>query len=424
MTTKAFERLSRRLLACTVAALTALSALAALPSAARAGGYDIPLVNTARYGGQGGTGIAFVDGGTSLYLNPAGLGRVSVANVDVSATILAGQAQGTPTFLSPDVNVKSERKPLVFPFVSGAYRLTDFMTIGVAAYIVGGAGGDYVYAPNPNAEEIEDRTELVFQESTLGIAFNIDKIGLHIGAGYRITYGRLVRTRPDALTTLDLKLRGVNFEGFRVGLQWQFNEHVAFGAVYRNKIVVRASENGGSALRNDFDYVATDLILPARTGAGFRFDWGAFGTAVEFEWLFNSQNGTIVLDTEPALSVELQNVFDWSDQYILRWGGEYGFFDDQWPVRLGFVFGSATTSANFPNAFGPPPSPEYVLTVGTGYNHGDRWQISFAYARAWASKFVEVDTSDFFMECPNCGGPGQYALRANHFIFDFSYNWR
>ncbi|MEM7437287.1 MAG: hypothetical protein AAF436_19200, partial [Myxococcota bacterium] len=80
------------------------------------------------------------------------------------------------------------------------------------------------------------------------------------------------------------------------------------------------------------------------------------------------------------------------------------------------------TSADFPNAFGPPPAPEYLFTLGTGYNHGP-WQFSFAYARAWASKFVEVDTSDFLAECPNCGGAGQYALRANHFVFDFSYNW-
>lgn len=394
------------------------------PAGAHAGGYDIPIMNSARYGGQGGTGIAFVDGGTSLYLNPAGLGRVEVANVDLAATILAGQAQGTPTFLSPDINLETERKPLFFPYVSGAVRATDFLTIGVAAYIVGGSGGEYVYKLTPADEEpIEDKTELVFQESTLGIAFNIDKIGLHIGAGYRITFGRLVRTHPDPITALDLTLKGVDFKGFRVGFQWQPNEHVAIGAVYRNKITMRASENGGSALRQDFDYVATDLILPARAGGGIRFDWGGFGTAVEFEWIFNSQNSVILFTTVPALPIEVQNVFDWSDQWLLRWGGEYGFFDGQWPVRLGFVFGSTSTSPAYPNAFSPPPAPEYLVTFGTGYDHGP-WQLSFAYARAFSSTFVDVDTSAFLSECPNCGGPGQYALKANHIVFDFSYNWR
>ncbi|MGB8223015.1 MAG: hypothetical protein WCF10_10520 [Polyangiales bacterium] len=65
-------------------------------------------------------------------------------------------------------------------------------------------------------------------------------------------------------------------------------------------------------------------------------------------------------------------MFGWSDQWLIRWGGEYRIFNDQWPLRLGFIYGSASTSASF----------------------------------------------------PNCGGPGQYALKANHFLFDFSSNWR
>ena len=145
----------------------------------------------------------------------------------------------------------------------------------------------------------------MFQESTIGIAFNIDRIGLHIGAGYRVTFGRLDRKRPDPLT-----------------------DYLSIGAVYRNKITVGVSQNGGSALNNDFE-----------------------------------------------------------------------------------------------NTFGPPPSPEYYFTLGTGFNH-DPWQVSFAYARGFASTYVDVDTSGFITECPNCGGPGQYALKANHFLFDFSYNWR
>lgn len=394
------------------------------PASVLAGGYDIPIINTAKYGGQGGTGIAFVDGGTSLFINPAGLGRVGKGNIDVAATILDGQARGTPTFLAPDINLWSERNPILFPFLAGAIRGTDFLTIGVAAYIVGGAGGKYVYKVSPDDEApIADETKVIFQESTIGIAFNVDKIGLHIGAGYRITYGRVERRRPDPITALDLTLTGVNFAGFRAGFQWQPNEHIAFGAVYRNDVTISVSQDGGSALNNDFEYVSTDLIFPARAGGGVRFDWGPFGTGVDFEWIFNSQNSAVTFETSPELPLPLENVFNWSDQWLIRWGGEYAFFDDQWPVRLGFVYGSTTTSAEFPNPFSPPPAPEYMFTLGTGYHH-DAWQISFAYARAFSSTFVDADTAGFLTSCPNCGGPGEYALKANHFVFDFSYNWR
>ncbi|TFH31945.1 MAG: hypothetical protein E4H00_02480 [Myxococcales bacterium] len=394
------------------------------PASALAGGYDIPVINTAKHGGMGGTAISYVEGGTSLYLNPAGLGRVGRGNIDLAATVLDGRAQGTPTFLSPDINLESERIPVFFPFVSGAARLTDFLTIGVAAYIVGGAGGEYVYKINQNDEAaIADKTELLLQESTIGIAFNIDRIGLHIGAGYRVTFGRLDRKRPDPFTALDLVMKGVSYTGFRVGFEWQLTDYLSIGAVYRNKITVGVSQNGGSALNNDFENVSTDLILPARTGGGIRFDWGSFGTAVDFEWIFNSQNEAVTFHTEPALPQDIINVFGWSDQWLIRWGGEYRLFDDQWPLRLGFIYGSASTSASFPNAFAPPPSPEYYFTLGTGFNH-DPWQVSFAYARGFASTYVDVSTSGFLAECPNCGGPGQYVLKANHFLFDFSYNWR
>ena len=394
------------------------------PASALAGGYDIPVINTAKHGGMGGTAISYVEGGTSLYLNPAGLGRIGKGNIDLAATVLDGKGQGTPTFLSPDINLESERIPVFFPFVSGAARLTDFLSIGVAAYIVGGAGGEYVYKINENDEAaIADKTELLFQESTIGIAFNIDRIGLHIGAGYRVTFGRLDRKRPDPLTALDLVMKGVSYTGFRVGFEWQLTDYLSIGAVYRNKITVGISQNGGSALNNDFENVSTDLILPARTGAGVRFDWDSFGTAVDFEWIFNSQNEAVTFHTNPALPQDITNVFGWSDQWLIRWGGEYRLFDDQWPLRLGFIYGSASTSASFPNAFAPPPSPEYYFTLGTGFNH-DPWQVSLAYARGFASTYVDVDTSAFITECPNCGGPGQYALKANHFLFDFSYNWR
>lgn len=126
------------------------------PTYALAGGYDIPVINTAKHGGMGGTAIAYVEGGTSLYLNPAGLGRIGTGN--------------------------------------------------------------------------------------------IDRIGLHIGAGYRVTFGRLDRKRPDPLTALNLVMKGVNYKGFRVGFEWQLTDYLSIGAVNRNKITVGISQNGGSAL--------------------------------------------------------------------------------------------------------------------------------------------------------------------------------
>ena len=395
-----------------------------VPASAHAGGFDVPIVYTARYGGMGGTAISFVDGGAGLYLNPAGLGRIDKGNVDLAVTIVDGQIRGTPTFLAPDVNIKSERIQIPFPFVTGGVRVADFLTIGAGAFISGGAGGEFIYSPGEGQDPISDKTELVFVETTLGFGVNIDAIGLYLGAGYRITIGRLDRTRPDDLTQIDLQLRGTNFEGFRAGFQWQANEYFSIGAMYRNKLNVDMTGDSGGALGIDFDSVESTFVFPALAGAGFRVDYKAFAFAYDFVWIFNSQNDVATFTSTPALPIEVTNTFDWSDQYFLRFGFEYRVFEERVPLRLGFMYESTTTSTEFPNAFQPPPAPGYILTLGIGFIHG-AWQMNAAYAKGFSSTDVEVDTSDFLTECPNCGGSGLYELvKANHFMFDFSYNWR
>ncbi|MEM9730889.1 MAG: outer membrane protein transport protein [Myxococcota bacterium] len=397
--------------------------LAGTESRARAGGYDIPILYTARYAGMGGTAISFVDGGAGLYLNPAGLGRIDKANIDLAVSIADGQLRGTPTFLQPEVNVKSDRVQLPFPFVTGGFRVTKFMTIGLGGYIVGGAGGEYEIPLN-DGSLVTDKTEVVFFETTLGVAFNIDKIGLRIGAGYRITIGRLRRLRPDPITNLDLRMRGTDFKGFRVGFQYQPNEVFSIGATYRTKLNINLSGGEGSALAFEFDEVFTELVLPSRVGGGVRFDVKHLAIATDIEWIFNSQNQAATFMAEPDIPFDITNTFDWSDQLMARLGFEYRFLKDRLPLRWGFIYESTTTSAAFPNAFQPPPAPAYLFTVGLGYNHGP-WRVDAAYGRGFSKTFVDVDTTGFIETCPNCGGPGPYKfITANHYVFDFSYNWR
>ncbi|MEM7135179.1 MAG: outer membrane protein transport protein [Myxococcota bacterium] len=393
------------------------------PQAAKAGGYDVPILYTARYAGMAGTGISFVDGGAGLYLNPAGLGQIGKGNIDLSVSIVDGQLRGTPTFLQPDVNVKSERTQLPFPFIAGGGRLTKFMTVGAGAFVVGGAGGEYEIPLN-NGEIIIDKTDVAFFETAAGVAFNVDKIGLRLGASYRITIGRLRRDRPDPITNLGLSLNGVNFTGFRVGLQWQPNDVFSLGVTYRNKLRIDMSGASGTALAFEFDEVFTELVFPARLGGGMRFDIKDFAVATDVEWIFNSQNQAAEFTAVPEIPFDISNTFDWSDQLLVRVGFEYRFLDEVLPVRAGFIFESTTTSAEFPNAFQPPPAPAYLFTLGLGYNHGP-WRVDAAYGRGFSKAFVEVDTSGFLADCPNCGGPGPYKfITANHFVFDFSYNWR
>ncbi|MEM8605766.1 MAG: outer membrane protein transport protein [Myxococcota bacterium] len=394
-----------------------------VPLSAQAAGFDAPVLNSAKYAGMGGTGIAFVDGGPSLYINPAGLGRIDKGDLYLAVSVIVPKLRASPTFLEPDLNLQQVVLPVAAPNVGFSVRLTKFFSVGAAAFPAGAAGGEYNYPLNDSF--VEDEVKLILIEVGPAIAFNFDKIGLYIGAGYRITVSRLQRDFPVPPLDLDLDMRGVDFAGFRVGFQWQFTDWLSIGAVYRNEVSVNTNQKPGeeAIAIGPRDSVSASVPLPSRVGGGVRLDFGSFGTAAEFEWLFNGEVQTIPIIAEPPLPENAAFVLDWKDQFLVRWGGEYAFFDDQWPVRLGFVYGSRSQSLEFPNAFGPTPAPEYVMTLGTGYNHGP-WQMSLAYARLWSSTNIEVDTTEFLFTCPNCGGNGKYSAKGNFFFWDFTYSWR
>ncbi len=397
-------------------------------STAMAGGYDIPILYTAKNLGMGGTGVAYVDNGASLFINPAGLGFVGQGNIIVNASLLVGDLKATPYQLNPAPagNIRSEQTIAPFGLLGGAYRVHDYVVLGLAAYPVAAASGEYKYTVGTT--DVVDETTLLFIEVSPGIAVNIDQIGLSIGIGYRITYVSLDRKRNTPGTEIDLDLTGVDFASFRVGAQYKPTDWISFGVNYRHKSTTDV-DGPGSGLGSTFDNAKSSFILPARISGGVRFDWAAFSTATDFEWGFNSQNTSVVIDAGDDNPVGFEegvpNVFNWSDQWTLRWGMEYRFSQEQqWPVRVGFIYDSKTANEAYPTAFGTPPTSTYAATIGFGYDHGP-WEINAAYARRYGRTAVLPSDlpPDLITECPACGGAGDYEFRLNGFFLDFSYDW-
>ena len=269
-----------------------------------------------------------------------------------------------------------------------------------------------------------DQTKLVFFEVSPGIAFNFDKIGLRIGAGYRITYVTLDRSR-EALPDIDLKLTGLNFLGFRVGMQWRFTENIAIGASYRHKTSTDLDQgSSASGLGQDFAGAKATFVLPSRLSAGLRFDFAEFGWATDIEYGFNKQNDRVTIEAETGTggTLNINNIFEWENQMTFRTGVEYRFMDQKLPVRLGFIYDAKTTNRAYPTAFGTPPSSTYSVTAGIGYDMGP-FEVNVAYAcRRGAATIsqAEIDAADQI--CVACGGAGKYDLRLNGFYVDFSYD--
>ncbi len=410
----------------------------ALPALAKAGGYDTPMLYSARHMGMGGAAIGYVSDPSALFHNPAGLGHVEHGEVLGDFSLLLGKIQASPSITAKDVT--SDLTVAPFFLVGGAYRVHPRIVLGVGVYPIASAGATFHYG----APGFEDRTELFFLEASPAISFNVLS-NLRIGVGYSVTYVRLARYEGNPNVSdppfLDFTLTGQNYTGFRVGAQLSALPWLEFGAVYRNPTTTKVTNDHGTALALEFQDVSTKFKLPAKFGAGGRADFDSFGltgsVAVDYEHTFNSENtGYPLIGTQAgmpgAAPTTVSNVFDWSDSQTVRIGVEYRFLKDasahfeHLAVRAGYVYDSKTANPEYPTPFGTPPGPTQVLTFGTGYNGGN-WQTNLAYAYRFGHGAVtKADlNAPGRQECQFCGEAGNqdYAIHLSGLYADVSYKF-
>ena len=427
--------------------LALLAALAttlsfATPPSASAGGYDTPMLYSARHMGMGGAAVGYVGDASALFHNPAGLGQVRGLHLLGDLSLLIGDLQANP-IATETQSIGSETTIAPAFLLGGALRVHDRLVLGLGAFPVAAAGGEYRYDNAAGTATTTDRTDLTFIEVTPALAVNFDEIGLRIGASYRVTFVSLERFRQASTApspNLFIEAKGWNLASFRFGIQYQPPSlpNLQLGFNYRHKTVTELESVGDSrlnGLRIDVP-INVDFVLPARIAFGGRYNFGCAdeydryegGIAVDFLYAFNSQNEEAVFDTG---AIGVTQVFDWSNEITFRVGGEYRLLDRRLPLRLGYSFDGKTGNPRFPTAFGTPPAPTHILTLGGGYDAGP-WQLNVAYARRMGSTTItqaqiDAGTAERLAAgadtCGVCGGPGNYEIALNGLYVDFSYNF-
>lgn len=397
--------------------LLALGVLAAPP--ARAAGFDTPILYTARHQAMGGTAIGYVDDASAAFHNPAGLQGVRGLAFTGDFSMILGKVRGSPTRTD---NLESQTVVAPFFLAGGAYRVHEWLTLGLAAFPVASGGAEYKY-PVGGVNWI-DKTEILFLEASPLVSLNVPKDRwlpgkLAFGAGWRFNYVTFDRKRgePDRLQYLDLEMSGKSFGGFRVGVQYQPIEPLKLGLVFRNKVTVRTEADSATVLLSPATDASLDFILPAKLGFGARLDLGHFGIASDVEYAFQSQNKRPPLTgTLMGSDAEVQNVFDWKNGITWRSGVEYRIGDlPQVPLRVGYIYDTRVSNPIYPSAFGTPPGPTHTFTFGAGYKQ-ETWQVNWAFTRRMGS--ATVDRTD--PSCVFCGYPGKYEITMTGFYVDAS----
>lgn len=404
------------------------------PAVASAAGFDTPILYSARHQGMGGTAIASVNDASAGFHNPAGLQGVRGLGFIGDFSLILGKVKATPDTRSS--NLESHTVTAPFFLLGGAYRVHDWLTLGLAGFPVASGGAEYHY--NLGTVPNIDKTEIVFFETTPMLSLNVPKDRwlpgqLAFGAGYRVSYVTFDRLKGAAANPqyLDLKLHGFNWTGFRVGAQYQPIEALKLGLVFRNKIVVKTQADHATVLAQPATDGELEFTLPAKLGGGARVDFGRVGVAMDLEYAFQSQNkeaplsGTVPpgdptpTDPNPGPQrVSVPNKFDWKNGVTWRTGLEYRLGHlPTIPLRVGYIFDSTVTNDAYPTAFGTPPAPTHVLTAGAGYVE-ERWQVNVAVSRRFGS--THVDEAALGKGCPFCSLAGDYAITMTGIYVDAS----
>src|SRR6266404_1216308 len=158
------------------------------PLVAHAGGYDTPMLYSARHMGMGGTAIGYVSDPSALFHNPAGLANTRRFGALLDVSLLLARVQATPQDGVQDVRSDMTVAPVFL--AGGGYRLNRWLTAGAAVYPVASAGATYNYSFA--GSDIENKTRLVFIEGSAALAANLPG-NVRLGAGYRLTYVSLER---------------------------------------------------------------------------------------------------------------------------------------------------------------------------------------------------------------------------------------
>ncbi|HRE91235.1 MAG TPA: outer membrane protein transport protein [Myxococcota bacterium] len=405
-----------------LSSVTLAGALAFSASSASAGGYDTPILYSAEHMGLGGAAIGYVDDPSAMFHNPAGLMGTKGLTLMANLTLITGEIVSSPASSNP--NEASDPILALAPLVGVSYDLDDVVAFGLAFYPVASAGAEYNYNEGgPTGSLVRNFTSVRFLEFSPNVAVKIPGTNLSIGAGYRVSLVQLGRElgAEGADPTFDVDMSGVNFEGFRVGIQWQPIHELEIGFVFRNKTTTEVTDDLGRILIESTD-IKTEFTLPAKLGFGLRLNLDPIAVVADVEYGFYSQNKRNVFNGTPVDPeddpIPVLNISNWEDAITFRAGVEYGI-DNRWFFRGGFLYDGKVSQVDYPSAFGTPPDSTTTITAGFGTKCEDNWELNFAIAhRIGSAKVKKSDDAEF---CLPCSVDGDYKLSMTGFYVDFTY---
>ena len=376
--------------------LLSLTLVALAGSSMFAGGYRVAIQGQKQLA-MGHTGVAVVNSAEVAFFNPAGMAYLDKKfNVSIGANGLFAKSK----FQNSQYNWEASTENFGTPFsVYATYRLTDWLTAGLAVYTPYGSAVEWDKGWEGSHLVNNIDLKAIFVQPTISV-----RMGEHVSIGGgpiyatgSVEFNRNLQYQGGVLqnSNVTLDAKGISAWGYNLGMMVNPCETVRLGINYRSEIIMEA--RGGDATYSDVpDYAQAllqdtqfdaDLPLPAELTTGLSVQltdkW-----LVAFDYNYTMWNTYKSLDIAFANGSSSSNPRNYKNSSTYRVGTQYkanekftfraGYYFDESPVQDGYF--APETPRNDSNAF----------TGGLTYQLSDKLGIdaSFLYIH-----FDEIDNS-------------------------------
>jgi len=405
-----------------------------------AGGYQVALQGQ-RQIGMAHTGTAMAYDASSIFFNPGGLVFTKTNNITFGGSLIRSRV----AYLAPqDANAPSSyttttNSPIGTPFAFYAsYGMKDSnLKFGLGVYTPYGSG--VKWEDNWKGYNVlqELKLQSIFIQPT--VSYKIGKLG--IGAGFVYAIGNVelrkgIGALADANGFGSAQLKGdASGMGYNVGLHFQANDNLSFGASYRSLVNMKV-DGGDATFRVPASTVTSlglfpnggtkfdaTLPLPATASVGISYKvTKEFTLALDYNYVFWSAYKELKFDYEKPVNGALSSTSPrkYNDASIIRIGAEY-LVKEKLAIRAGYYFDQTPVG----DGYMTPETPDAnrnCFTFGLGYKFSDKFSADASFLfiegteREQKQSSIDPAAQDSFLA-------GTYKLRVIVPGISLSYNF-
>ena len=392
------------------ATFCALTLLALAGTTAFAGGYRVAIQGQKQLA-MGHTGVAVVNSAEVAFFNPAGMSFLEDKfNLSFGANALFAETK----FQNSTYNWSASTSNVGTPFsLYATYRLTDWLTAGLAVYTP--YGSSVAWDKDWKGAHLVNDIDLkaIFVQPTISIKI-ADQFSIGGGPIYvngSVNFNRNVATNPlltdnGSGTDVTLDAKGITAWGYTAGFMFNPTDKFRLGLNYRSEIIMEARD--GSATFSDVPLFAlttpalqnttfnADLPLPAEVTAGMSYKLTS-KWLVAFDYNYALWNVYEALAVDFATGGTSYNARNYKNASTYRVGTQYDA-TEKFTFRAGWYFDESPVQDGY---FAPetPRNDSMGFTGGLTYQINKKLGVdaSFLYLH-----FDEIDNSyDHYTENGN-----------------------